>query len=56
MEKTVFFRAFEEEDIDAIYRWKIQIIFHDFAPLYLLFNPEHSVKCRLYISQKPDLL
>lgn len=22
MEKTVFFRAFEEEDIDAIYRWK----------------------------------
>ena len=22
MEKTVFFRAFEEEDIDAIYQWK----------------------------------
>lgn len=22
MERTVFFRAFEEEDIDAIYRWK----------------------------------
>jgi len=22
MEKTVFFRAFEEDDIDAIYRWK----------------------------------
>jgi len=22
MEKTVFFRAFEEEDIDAIYRWR----------------------------------
>lgn len=22
MDKTVFFRAFEEEDIDAIYRWK----------------------------------